>query len=374
MPALSDLYKKSLDLAPLSDEEALTLYEQAPLAALMHVACELRQRHAPGSGVSWQIDRNVNITNVCISGCKFCAFHCGPNSPKAHTTTPDEYAQKIEELFAKGGEQLLLQGGLHPNYGLCFYETLFRSLKQRFPSLKLHALGPPEVAHVAQLEKLSYRKTLERLVAAGLDSLPGAGAEILDDRVRSLISPAKPGAQAWLDVMREAHQMGLVTSATMMFGHIETHAERIKHLRLIRDLQREKPHGAPGFMAFICWPAQLDNVSSPVFKNVQKVSAEEYIRTVAISRIMLHNVPNIQASWLTVGKTAAQLCLWAGANDFGSIMVEENVVSSAGKSHALGREGITAAIREAGYEPWLRNQRYEPVRLEWDHPDAIRTS
>ncbi|MDR3365492.1 MAG: dehypoxanthine futalosine cyclase [Prevotellaceae bacterium] len=356
---LSDLYKKSLDLAPLSDEEALRLYEEAPLTALAHVANELRQRHVPGNGVSWQIDRNVNITNVCISGCKFCTFHCGLNSPKAYTTTPEEYAQKIEELFAKGGRQLLLQGGLHPKYGIDFYETLFRRLKRQFPSLKLHALGPPEVAHIARLEKLSYRQTLERLVAAGLDSLPGAGAEILDDRVRKLLSPAKPDVQAWLDVMREAHQMGLATSATMMFGHIETHAERIKHLRLIRDLQREKPTGAPGFLAFICWPAQLDNTSSPVFANVKKVSAEEYIRTVAISRIMLNNVPNIQASWLTVGKAVAQRCLWAGANDFGSIMIEENVVSSAGASHSFDREGITAAIREAGYEPWLRNQKYE---------------
>ncbi|MDR0711886.1 MAG: CofH family radical SAM protein [Prevotellaceae bacterium] len=361
---LSDLYKKSLDLVPLSDDEALRLYEQAPLATLMHVACELRQRHVPGNGVSWQIDRNVNITNVCISGCKFCTFHCGLHSPRAYTTTPDEYAEKIEALFAKGGNQLLLQGGLHPKYGLEFYEALFRTLKRKFPLLKLHALGPPEVAHIAQLEKLSYRQTLERLVAAGLDSLPGAGAEILDDRVRKLLSPAKPDAQAWLDVMREAHQMGLATSATMMFGHIETHAERIKHLRLIRDLQREKPHGAPGFLAFICWPAQLDRASSPIFKGTKKVLAEEYIRTVAISRIMLYNVPNIQASWLTVGKAAAQLCLCAGANDFGSIMLEENVVSSAGESHAFDKEGITAAIREAGYEPWLRNQRYMPVKLE----------
>ncbi|MDR3188509.1 MAG: CofH family radical SAM protein [Prevotellaceae bacterium] len=356
---LSDLYKKSLDLVPLSDEEALRLYGQAPLAELMRVANELRQRHVAGNGVSWQIDRNVNITNVCISGCKFCTFHCGLHSPKAYTTTPEEYAQKIEELFAKGGRQLLLQGGLHPKYGIDFYETLFRTLKRRFPSLKLHALGPPEVAHIAQLEKLTYRQTLERLVAAGLDSLPGAGAEILDDRVRKLLSPAKPSAQAWLDVMREAHQMGLATSATMMFGHIETPAERIKHLRLIRDLQREKPQGALGFLAFICWPAQLDNASSPIFEGVKKVSAEEYIRTVAISRIMLNNVPNIQASWLTVGKAVAQLCLWAGANDFGSIMIEENVVSSAGASHSFDKDGITAAIREAGYEPWLRNQRYE---------------
>lgn len=359
---LTSLYKKALDLQPLTHDEALLLYESAPLAKLMNMANQLRQLHVPGKGVSWQIDRNVNITNVCISGCKFCTFHCGLQSEKAYTTTLDEYAQKIEELFAKGGDQLLLQGGLHPKYGLDFYETLFRQLKQKFPTLKLHALGPPEVAHIAKLESLSYRETLQRLVAAGLDSLPGAGAEILVDHVRKTLSPGKPNVQAWLDVMREAHRMGLPTSATMMFGHIETRAERIQHLLLIRDLQSEKPANTYGFLSFICWPAQLENVAqNPVFVNIKKVSTEEYIRTVAIARIVLHNVPNIQASWLTVGKSTAQLCLWAGANDFGSIMIEENVVSSAGASHKFDAEGIQAAIREAGYEPWLRNQRYEKV-------------
>ncbi|MDR2938117.1 MAG: CofH family radical SAM protein [Prevotellaceae bacterium] len=358
----SQLYKKALDLQPLTDEEALLLYERAPLAELMSVAHQLRKIHVPGRGVSWQIDRNVNITNVCISGCKFCTFHCGLQSEKNFTTTLEEYSQKIEELFAKGGNQLLLQGGLHPKYGLSFYEDLFKQLKQKFPSLKLHALGPPEVAHIANLENLSCRETLQRLVTAGLDSLPGAGAEILVDEIRKKLSPAKPNVQAWLDVMREAHRMGLATSATMMFGHIETRAERIRHLMLIRDLQGEKPAGTYGFLSFICWPAQLENVAhNPVFAGVKKVSTEEYIRTIAIARIVLHNVPNIQASWLTVGKPTAQLCLWAGANDFGSIMIEENVVSSAGSSHKFDAEGIQAAIREAGYEPWLRNQRYEMV-------------
>jgi len=359
---LESLYKKSLDLQPLTADEALYLYEHAPLAELMSVANQLRQRHVPGNGVSWQIDRNVNITNVCISGCKFCAFHCGLHSKKAYTTTLEEYSQKIEELLAKGGNQLLLQGGLHPKYGLDFYETLFRQLKQKYPTLKLHALSPSEVAHIAQLENLSFQKTLERLVTAGLDSLPGAGAEILVDRVRNILSPNKPDVQAWLGVMREAHRMGLTTSATMMFGHIETRAERIQHLLLIRDLQSEKPRDACGFLSFICWTTQLENVkNNALFRDVKKVSAEEYIRTVAIARIVLHNVPNIQASWLTVGKSTAQLCLWAGANDMGSIMIEENVVSSAGSSHRFDEEGIQAAIREAGYEAWLRNQRYERV-------------
>jgi len=197
---------------------------------------------------------------------------------------------------------------------------------------------------------------------AGLDSLPGAGAEILVDSVRKKLSPAKPNTQAWLDVMREAHLLNLPTSATMMFGHIETRANRIQHLMLIRNLQSEKPKGAYGFLSFICWTAQLENVADKsLFRQVKAVSVEEYIRTVAISRVVLHNVPNIQASWLTVGKSAAQLCLWAGANDFGSIMIEENVVSSAGCSHRFDAEGIQAAIREAGYEPWQRNQKYERV-------------
>ena len=359
---LTPLYKKSLDLQPLTADEALCLYERAPLAELMSAANQLRQRLVPGKGVSWQIDRNVNITNVCISGCKFCAFHCGLRSKKARTTTLDEYAQKVDELFAKGGSQLLLQGGLHPAYGLSFYEALFRRLKQKYPALKLHALGPPEVAHVAQLENLSYRETLQRLAAAGLDSLPGAGAEILADRVRSILSPRKPGVQAWLDVMREAHRMGLATSATMMFGHVETRAERVHHLLLLRDLQSEKPRSTCGFLSFICWTAQLENVkSNALFRNVKKVSAAEYIRTVALARLVLYNIPNVQASWLTVGKSTAQLCLWAGANDFGSIMMEENVLSAAGGSHQFDAEEIQAAIREAGYEPWLRNQRYERV-------------
>jgi cyclic dehypoxanthinyl futalosine synthase len=326
----------------------------------MFVANKLRQIHVPGYGVSWQIDRNVNITNVCISGCKFCTFHCGLQSNRAYTTTLAEYEQKIEELFAKGGNQLLLQGGLHPKYGLDFYEQLFRDLKKKHPTLKLHALGPPEVAHIAKLEKLSYRETLQRLVAAGLDSLPGAGAEILVDDIRKKLSPGKPDVQAWLDVMHEAHLLNLPTSATMMFGHIEARADRIEHMCKIRDLQAQKPKNSYGFLAFICWPVQLENVADKsLFKDVQPVTPEEYLRTVAIARIMLHNVPNIQASWLTVGKSTAQLCLWGGANDFGSIMMEENVVSSAGSCYKLDAEGIQLAIREAGYEPWLRNQKYE---------------
>ena len=343
----------------LTTDEALHLYEHSSVSELMRLADSLRQDAVSGNGVSWQIDRNVNITNVCISGCLFCNFHCKPHEEgRAFTTTIEEYCRKIDELFAQGGNQLLLQGGLHPKYGLDFYTSLFRALKERYPLLKLHALGPPEVAHIARLEKMSYREVLLRLRDAGLDSLPGAGAEILCDRVRVQLSPNKPDSQAWLDVMREAHRLGFVTSATMVFGHIETKRERIEHLLKIRNLQAEKPEGACGFLSFICWPMQLKGTKLPALTAVSPV---EYVKTVALSRIILHNIPNIQASWLTVGRETAQLCLHAGANDLGSIMIEENVVSSAGAAYRMDAEAMQQTIREAGFTPWLRDQKYRKV-------------
>jgi len=354
------IYRKALKLDFLTIEEGLLLYEQAPLEELMFVANRLRQMHKPGNIVTWQIDRNVNITNACISQCKFCNFYRKPNDKEVYITSIDEYKTKIDELFKLGGNQLLLQGGLHPKLGLQFYSDLFSELKSLYPNVKLHALGPPEIAHLARLEKKSYREILEALIKAGLDSLPGAGAEILCDRVRKSISPAKASSQQWLDVMREAHKLNLVTSATMMFGHIETKKERLEHLVAIRQVQSEKPESAPGFLAFISWPFQDENTFlQREFGIKNQVRAAEYIRTVAISRIMLPNVQNIQASWLTVGKDIAQVCLQAGANDFGSIMIEENVVSSAGASYKFDAEGIQNAIREAGFMPQLRNQRYE---------------
>ncbi|MDR0728591.1 MAG: CofH family radical SAM protein [Prevotellaceae bacterium] len=357
-----NIFTKALRLAPLSEDEALAIYERAPTDELMEVAATLRRQHIPGNGVSWQIDRNVNYTNVCISGCLFCNFHCKPHeTDKSYMTTIEEYCEKIDALFARGGDQLLLQGGLHPACGLAFYESLFRTLKTRYPSLKLHALGPPEVAHIARLEKCSYRETLQRLVAAGLDSLPGAGAEILVDRVRRILSPAKPDAQAWLDVMREAHRLQLTTSATMLIGHIETGRERIQHLLKLRDLQNEKPATAVGFLNFICWPVQANGTRLAQRYPLTPVTPVEYIRTIAISRIVLNNIKNIQVSWLTAGRDTAQVCLHAGANDMGSIMIEENVLASTGVSYRMDAEGIQQTIREAGFIPWLRNQQYEPV-------------
>lgn len=360
---INQIVDKALSLTPLTKEEGMFLYQNAPTGELMFIGSELRKMHVPGSKVTWQIDRNINITNVCISGCKFCNFHCSMVDDGAFITSVAEYKVKIEELQRFGGDQILLQGGLHPKLGLEFYTSLFRELKDMFPNIKLHALGPPEIAFIAKIEKKTYREVLLELMDAGLDSLPGAGAEILVDRVRKFISPGKPDSQAWLDVMAEAHLLNLVTSATMMIGHYETMEERVEHLIKIRDLQAKKPDNAPGFLNFIVWTFQDKGTTLEKLGITNHVTPEEYIRTIAISRIMLNNVKHVQASWLTVGKDTAQICLHAGANDFGSIMIEENVVSSAGASNKMDSYGIQKAIVDAGYEPQLRNQRYEYIVL-----------
>jgi cyclic dehypoxanthinyl futalosine synthase len=355
-----DLLHRALQLEWLSPEEGVFLFERASTAELMYVGNRLRQHHVPGDVVTWIIDRNSNTTNVCIANCKFCNFYRRPGHEEAYITTLEQYREKIEETFRFGGEQLLLQGGHHPELGLKYYTDLFRELKQMFPNLKLHALGPPEVAHVAKLEGMSHYDVLKELHAAGLDSLPGAGAEILSDRVRRLISKGKCGGEEWLNVMRAAHRLGLTTSATMMFGHIETNLERMEHFAALRQVQSEKPAGAKGFLAFIPWPFQdEDTILKKIKRARNAVTGDEYVRMIAMSRIMLPNVINVQASWLTVGKQVAQVCLHAGANDFGSIMIEENVVSAAGARFRFTASGIQQAIREAGFVPKLRNQQYE---------------
>lgn len=357
---LSGLYEKALNFEFLSIEEGVYLFEHAPLADLMYVANELRKIQVPHGKVTWIIDRNMNTTNVCIANCKFCNFYRVPGHPESYVTDIETYKQKIEETFRYGGEQLLLQGGHHPELGLDYYTTLFKQLKEIFPALKLHALGPPEVAHICKVSGVTYREALQALKDSGMDSMPGPGAEILNDRVRRLISKGKCGAQEWLDIMVEAHKTGLTTSATMMFGHVETIEERFEHLVKLREVQAKKPEDAKGFIAFIPWTFQdVDTMLKRIRGTKNLTTAEEYIRMIALSRIMLPNVKNIQASWLTVGKEVAQLCLHAGANDFGSIMIEENVVSAAGAPHRFTYKGIQDAIREAGFEPQLRNQQYE---------------
>lgn len=354
------LLSRALDLDFLTAEEGVFLFEHAATADLMHVGNALRQKNVPGDVVTWIIDRNSNTTNVCIANCKFCNFYRRPGHDESYITTIDEYREKIDEMMRLGGEQLLLQGGHHPDLGLQFYCDLFSELKGLYPNLKLHALGPPEIAHITKLEGSTHSEVLIALKKAGLDSLPGAGAEILDDRVRRLISKGKCGGKEWLDVMRAAHKIGLTTSATMMFGHVETNLERMEHLVSIRQVQSEKPEGANGFLAFIPWPFQDEGTMLKKLKRARNTcTGDEYIRMIAMSRIMLPNINNIQASWLTVGKSVAQICLHSGANDFGSIMIEENVVSAAGADHWFTSESIQKSISEAGFRPQLRNQEYE---------------
>lgn len=364
---LTDLYQKALNKEWLTIEEGIFLFENAPLPELMSVGDTLRKQAVPHGKVTWQIDRNVNTTNVCIANCKFCNFYRIPGHAEAYITDMPTYRKKIEETIRWGGDQLLLQGGHHPELGLQYYTDTFRAIKAEFPDIRLHALGPPEVAHITKIEKnrpgttiTTHADVLKALKEAGMDSLPGAGAEILVDRVRRLISKGKCGAQEWLDVMHEAHKLNLPTSATMMFGHVETIRERFEHLEKIREVQSRKPEGTYGFTAFIPWTFQDADTLLARIRGVHNLTtSEEYIRMIAICRIFLPNITNIQASWLTVGKSVAQMSLYAGANDFGSIMLEENVVSAAGAPHRFTYKSIQDAIREAGFEPQLRNQRYE---------------
>lgn len=368
---VNDLLDRALNFEFLTLEEGVFLFHNADTAALMRTANEMRKVHKKDTDgiVTWQIDRNVNTTNVCVANCKFCNFFRIPGHAESYITDDETYKVKIEETFALGGNQLLLQGGHHPELGLKFYADLFSKLKNWYPELRLHSLGPPEIVHIAEMEGMSYYDTLKALKEAGLDSLPGAGAEILDDRVRRLISNGKCNGESWLDVMRQAHKLDITTSATMMFGHVETIEERFDHLVRIRAVQAEKPEDANGFLAFIPWPYQDDGTLLQRVKGINTdVTATEYIRMIALSRIMLPNIKNIQASWLTVGPKVAQVCLYAGANDFGSIMIEENVVSAAGAPFRFTSEEIQRCIIEAGFTPKLRDQLYnfretpEPLR------------
>ncbi|MFN0274167.1 MAG: cyclic dehypoxanthinyl futalosine synthase [Chitinophagales bacterium] len=366
---LSALYQKALNSEFLSVEEGMYLFEHAPTPELMEVADTLRKQKKPGNVVTWIIDRNVNTTNICVANCKFCNFYRVPGHAEGYITDKETYRKKIEETIRYGGEQLLLQGGHHPELGLDFYVKTFRDIKEMFPQIKLHSLGPPEIHHIATLGNYSYEYVLTELMKAGLDSLPGAGAEILVDRVRKIISTGKCLSDEWLDVMRAAHKLHLTTSATMMFGHIETIEERFIHLEKIRQVQSEKPADAKGFLAFIPWTFQdVDTTLKKIRRAKNDTTPDEYIRMITMSRIFLPNVENIQASWLTVGKNVAQICLHAGANDFGSIMIEENVVSAAGAPHRFTYKTIQEAIHEAGFESQLRNQQYEereiPAEIE----------
>jgi cyclic dehypoxanthinyl futalosine synthase len=355
----SDLNEKIVAGEKISDREAYEL-NHLPLPLLMYGADSIRKKLHPEGIVTYIIDRNVNITNVCFSFCDFCSFCRAEGESDTYVTSIEEYQEKITELFAAGGNQLLLQGGMHPELGLDYYVGLFRNLKRMFPELYLHALSPSEIFFLSQKEQMPVRNILMKLTEAGLDSLPGGGAEILSDRVRKELSPLKADSSQWLHVMREAHMLGISTTATMMFGHIETPEERIEHMLKIRSLQKESDD--KGFISFIPWTFQPGNTRLiQKFPGSYKTSAHEYLRVIAISRILLHNIPNIQASWLTVGTDTASVALHCGANDMGSIMLEENVVASAGVKGKLTVSGMEELILNSGFQPAKRNQSFQVI-------------
>ena len=336
----------------LGDEEFLVLEDQADLFQLGFVANAIRERLNPEKQVTYVIDRNINYTDICVSACKFCAFYKAPEEKSGYLLTFDELAEKIRETKELGGTQILLQGGLHPDLPLEYYEDMLRFMKST--GIHVHGFSPPEICHFVNISGLSLKKVLARLIAAGLDSIPGGGAEILSDRVRQATAPRKCSADEWLGVMEEAHRQGLRTTATMMFGHVETIAERLEHLRRLRQLQDR----TGGFTAFIPWPFQPDNT---VLAEIEKVGAYGYLRMLALSRIYLDNFQNIQASWVTQGPKVAQLSLFFGANDFGSTMIEENVVAAAGVSFRLSEQEIRRLVADAGFKPMQRRMDYSLV-------------
>ncbi len=347
-----DLKDKILSGERITKEETTGLFEW-DLLILGHLANSIRQRMHPEPVVTYIVDRNINYTNICISGCKFCAFWRKKEAEDAYLLSFQELFKKIEENIALGGIQILLQGGLHPDLDIGFYEDMLSGIKGQYP-IHIHGLSAPEITHIAKNSNLSIKETLLRLKNAGLDSIPGGGAEILVERVRKKISPNKCDTSTWLNIMEIAHRLGIKTTATMMFGHIETYAERIEHMLKIRALQ-DKTHG---FTAFIPWTFQPRNTA---LNHIRAVGAVEYLKTLAISRIVLDNIPNIQASWVTQGPKIGQISLFFGANDMGSLMIEENVVAATGVSFRLKEEEMRYLIKDAGLRPQRRNMRYEWV-------------
>jgi cyclic dehypoxanthinyl futalosine synthase len=356
----------------ISAAEALELYRHAPTALLGRLADGIRARKHPDGIVSYIIDRNVNYTNVCVARCNFCAFYRPVGSSEGYVLGFDELFRKIDETIAVGGVQLLLQGGHNPDLPLTWYEDLFRAIKERYPSFKLHALSPPEVIHLSRLSQLPVREVIERLIAAGLDSIPGGGAEILVDRVRKLLHcDGKATADEWLGVMRHAHRAGLRTTATMMYGTVETDEERLEHLLRLRALQDE----TGGFTAFIAWSFQPEHTELGGTHFIKEATGVDYLRTLAIARIVLDNFDNLQASWVTQGGKVGQLSLAYGANDMGSVMIEENVVRAAGASYCMDEVEIVRNIEDAGFAAKRRTMHYEilgdPIFRERDVPRML---
>ena len=365
--SISSLLEKSVAGERLTPDEGLRLLECRDLAALGRAANEVTLRLHPESYRTYNIDRNINYTNVCTAVCDFCAFYRRPKSAEGYVLSHEEIFAKIEETVALGGDQILLQGGLHPDYKIEWYEELLQAIKGRFPQVNIHGFSPPEIHHFTKVSKLSLREVLERLQRAGLGSLPGGGAEILVDRVRAAITRGKVMTDDWLNVSRVWHELGGRSSATMMFGHVETLAERIEHLERLRQLQDE----TGGFTAFICWTFQPDHTD---MADTPSAGSFEYLRTNAVARLYLDNFANIQSSWVTQGQKIGQLALLYGANDMGSLMIEENVVAEAGTVHHLTLEQIRSSIAELGYTPRQRNVHYQLIdagtEVESLHPHS----
>ena len=349
--------EKALNGERISPEEAVRLFETTDMLLLGNIASRISRKKLKERVVTYIVDRNINYTNICITDCAFCAFYRKEDDEEAYVHPFETIAGKIEETIALGGRQILLQGGHNINLKIDYFEDLFRRIKERF-GIHLHALSPPEIVHTAKISKLAIVDTLSRLKAAGLDSIPGGGAEILVDRVRQKISPHKCSTREWLDVMDCAHGMNIPTTATMMFGHVETVEDRVEHLRRIRD-QQDK---TMGFTAFIPWPFQPGRTELGLDHDISsQVTGLDYLKTLAISRIFLDNFDNLQSSWVTQGPKVGQMALYYGANDMGSTMLEENVVRAAGTVHCLNEEDIRRIITDSGFKPQRRNMRYERV-------------
>ncbi len=338
----------------LERADAIQLLESDSLASIGKAANAVTTKLHPEQYRTYNIDRNINYTNICSAVCDFCAFYRGPKDPEGYVLDRNILLKKIEETVAIGGDQILLQGGMHPTLPLEWYEELLRDIKLQYPEVNVHGFSPPEIFHLTKVTKLPLLEILERLAVAGLGSLPGGGGEILVDRVRAAMTRGKVMTDDWLDVHRKWHSLGGRSTATMMFGHIESLAERIEHLDRLRELQDE----TGGFTAFICWSFQPDNTE---MSHIPPSGAFEYLKTQAVARLYLDNIPNIQSSWVTQGRDIGQLALLFGANDMGSLMLEENVVSAAGTVHHLTLEQMRSAISELGWEPRRRNVFYELV-------------
>jgi cyclic dehypoxanthinyl futalosine synthase len=348
---LDPIEAKVLQGERLTRDEAVALLEHGNLTTLGSLADIVRRKKHADGVVTYIIDRNVNYTNVCNAFCSFCAFYRPPNHEEGWTLPFEELAKKVEETYALGGNQILLQGGHNPKLKIDYYEDLFRRLKERFPDLWLHGLSAPEIVHITKASRLTLKDTLARLRAAGLDSIPGGGAEILVDEVRKKLMKNKASASEWIEVHEEAHKMGMRSTATMMFGHIESRADRVDHMQVIRDLQDR----TGGFTAFIGWTFQPGNTDL----GGKEATTAEYLRTMAVARLFLDNIANIQASWVTQGPKVGAASLAFGVNDMGSTMIEENVVSAAGTTHSMNEPEIVAAVKDAGFIPMRRNMLYE---------------